>query len=124
MAFDWNEKNTEILIKMWKDGHPAREIAEKLGGITRNAVIGKANRLNLSKKSTPVKSEQKPTVQPQNIETFDINKINKKDRLGSCCQWPSGHPGTEEFSFCLKPVIEPSVYCLEHLKLAYKNLKD
>lgn len=124
MAFDWNEKNTEILIKMWKDGHSARDIAEKLGGITRNAVIGKANRLNLSKKTTPVKAVSKIPTNTQSVEALDIGKNNKKERLGQCCQWPSGHPGTAEFSFCLKPVFEPSVYCLEHLKLAYKNIKD
>ena len=41
----WTEERIERLKKMWHDGATASEIAEKLGGVSRNAVIGKAHRL-------------------------------------------------------------------------------
>ena len=46
----WTKRKVEKLSKLWGQGVSAREIAEKLGDVSRNAVIGKANRLGLSKK--------------------------------------------------------------------------
>ena len=46
----WTKGKVDKLSNMWAKGVPAREIANKLGNISRNAVIGKANRLGLSKK--------------------------------------------------------------------------
>ena len=46
----WTKTKVEKLSKLWGQGVSARDIAEKLGDISRNAVIGKANRLGLSKK--------------------------------------------------------------------------
>ena len=46
----WTKSKIDKLSTLWSRGIPAREIAEKLGNVSRNAVIGKANRLGLSKK--------------------------------------------------------------------------
>ena len=46
----WTKSKVDKLSNMWAKGVPAREIANKLGNVSRNAVIGKANRLGLSKK--------------------------------------------------------------------------
>ena len=46
----WNEEKVNKLKKLWGKGNTASQIAEIIGGISRNAVIGKANRLNLSSK--------------------------------------------------------------------------
>jgi GcrA cell cycle regulator len=51
----WTEERIERLKKMWHDGATASEIAEKLGGVSRNAVIGKAHRLGLEARPSPVK---------------------------------------------------------------------
>ena len=52
----WTDERIGLLKKMWKDGKSAAEIAKSLGrGVTRNAVIGKANRMGLSNRSTPAK---------------------------------------------------------------------
>ena len=54
MAINWTEAKVKKLAKLWGKNIPARDIAEKLGeGITRNAVIGKANRLGLTKDLKP-----------------------------------------------------------------------
>jgi GcrA cell cycle regulator len=51
----WTEERIERLKSMWHDGATASEIAEKLGGVSRNAVIGKAHRLGLEARPSPVK---------------------------------------------------------------------
>ncbi|CAN5176301.1 hypothetical protein BH24PSE1_BH24PSE1_04040 [soil metagenome] len=52
----WTEERIDHLKSMWKDGSTASEIAEKLGGVSRNAVIGKAHRLGLEARPSPVKA--------------------------------------------------------------------
>lgn len=53
----WTDERIEKLRKLWEEGHPASKIAEELGGVSRNAVIGKAHRLGLEKRPSPVKGE-------------------------------------------------------------------
>jgi len=58
----WTEERIERLKKMWHDGATASQIAEELGGVSRNAVIGKAHRLGLEQRPSPVKpGEEKET---------------------------------------------------------------
>lgn len=56
----WTEDRVSLLTKLWGEGHTAAEIAKKLGGVTRNAVIGKAHRLKLSNRASPIQQNKKP----------------------------------------------------------------
>jgi GcrA cell cycle regulator len=56
----WTDERIERLKKMWADGATASQIADELGGVSRNAVIGKAHRLGLEQRPSPVKHEEKP----------------------------------------------------------------
>lgn len=49
----WTDERVETLKKLWQEGHSASQIAKQLGGVTRNAVIGKVHRLGLSGRATP-----------------------------------------------------------------------
>ena len=49
----WTEERVDILKKLWLDGLSASQIAKQLGGVTRNAVIGKVHRLGLSGRAAP-----------------------------------------------------------------------
>src|SRR6476659_7770710 len=61
----WTEERIERLKKMWHDGATASQIADELGGVSRNAVIGKAHRLGLEQRPSPVKpGEEKETRKP------------------------------------------------------------
>lgn len=68
----WTEERVEVLKKLWAEGHSASQIANELGGVTRNAVIGKVHRLGLSGRATPSRpvkrpprlARPKPRVQP------------------------------------------------------------
>ncbi|RVU03585.1 GcrA cell cycle regulator [Novosphingobium umbonatum] len=57
----WTEERIEKLTRMWEGGSTASQIAEELGGVSRNAVIGKAHRLGLKARPSPVKSNDRST---------------------------------------------------------------
>ena len=51
----WTDERVEMLKQLWTDGLSASQIARKMGGVTRNAVIGKVHRLGLSGRATPAR---------------------------------------------------------------------
>ena len=134
----WTHERIEQLKKLWEAGYTASNIATELGGITRNAVIGKAHRLGLSgrmkskskvssvsivrKRKMPVNKNSKiieltTSVEPMNPTSFaDI-----KDGL---CRWPLGEPEDLDFKFCGRKCAEGIIYCTEHHSLAYQPLNQ
>ena len=68
----WTEERVSLLRKLWGEGHTAAEIAKQLGGVTRNAVIGKAHRLKLSNRVSPIQQNKKPAN--KNIERKTVKK--------------------------------------------------
>lgn len=56
----WTEDRVDVLKKLWAEGHSASQIARQLGGVTRNAVIGKVHRLGLSGRATPSRPVKRP----------------------------------------------------------------
>ena len=126
----WTEDRVEILTKLWAEGLSASQIALKLGGVTRNAVIGKVHRLGLSgraKPSNPAKKKARakttarkrqtrlpsapraprPAVRPRPAPP-PIEALPMADgRFATIltitehmCKWPIGDPSTSEFRFC------------------------
>ena len=77
----WTDERVEILTKMWAEGNSASQIAKELGGVTRNAVIGKVHRLGLSNRTTTTtsnKSESKTKPSPK-ISSKAKQKSQKVD---------------------------------------------
>ena len=107
----WTKSKIDRLSNMWAKGVSAREISEKLGNISRNAVIGKANRLGLSKKL----KEKEPAKSNKQLN------VNALIATMKGCKWPIGHPGDEDFYFCGKEVIPGKPYCGEHCLIAYRR---
>jgi len=65
----WTDERIATLTKMWESGATASQIADELGGVSRNAVIGKAHRLGLKARPSPVKAnEPKPAPRPKEAE--------------------------------------------------------
>lgn len=58
----WTDERIATLKKMWESGSTASQIADELGGVSRNAVIGKAHRLGLKSRPSPVKANDKKKV--------------------------------------------------------------
>ena len=137
----WTEEKVAKLKELWGKGNTASQIAEIIGGISRNAVIGKAHRLNLSAK---IKTRSAPSN--QNFESSDEEK-NFKSRRGrkskfksliiekdfepenpkqleeldeNTCKWPIGHPNEKSFYFCGRSSLKDFSYCKLHLLYAYQ----
>jgi GcrA cell cycle regulator len=70
----WTDERIATLTKMWESGATASQIADELGGVSRNAVIGKAHRLGLKARPSPVKpNEEKETVKaPDPVPTAKV----------------------------------------------------
>ena len=60
----WTDERVETLKKLWTEGLSASQIAQKLGGVTRNAVIGKVHRLGLSGRATPSRTRSRRARPP------------------------------------------------------------
>ena len=137
----WNEEKVEKLKELWGKGSTASQIAEIIGGISRNAVIGKAHRLNLSSKiktrnasssqnfdnsseenSSKQRSGRKSKFQSLIIEKdFEPENPKKLEELDeSSCKWPVGHPEEESFYFCGRSSLKDFSYCKLHLLYAYQ----
>ncbi|MBO42905.1 MAG: global cell cycle regulator GcrA-like protein [Rhodospirillaceae bacterium] len=105
---EWTEARVDQLKQLWSDGLTASQIAEKLGGVSRNAVIGKAHRLGLSSRPSPIKRK-----------TIQLNTVSER-----MCQWPIGDPGDAEFHFCGEPALHGRPYCAEHCATAYRRKSE
>jgi len=64
----WTDERVDLLKKMWSEGQSASQIAKELGGVTRNAVIGKVHRLGLSNRAGGAAEPAKPEAKPEKVE--------------------------------------------------------
>ena len=137
----WTEEKVAKLKDLWGKGSTASQIAEIIGGISRNAVIGKAHRLNLSAK---IKTRSSSTNQKNFKSNQQENKFQKKSRRNkfksliiekdfepenpkqledldeSVCKWPIGHPNESSFYFCGRKSLKEFSYCKLHLLYAFQ----
>ena len=147
----WTEEKVKILKDLWGKGKTASQIAEIIGGISRNAVIGKAHRLNLSAKlKSKNYRENKPPkeINDSNLENKNFGKRRlTRSRFKSLliekdfepenpkqleeldehsCKWPIGHPNESTFYFCGRKSLKDFSYCKLHLLYAFqpKGKKD
>jgi GcrA cell cycle regulator len=130
----WTNERVALLRKLWGEGKTAAEIANALGGVTRNAVIGKAHRLKLSNRVSPIQQNLK-TPEPANISRKEIKPVVAKkvavtvakslnvkmtDLKPRMCRWPKGDPRDADFSFCGAESADGLPYCEAHAKAAYQ----
>ena len=104
----WTDHRVDELKKLWNEGKTASQIADELGDVTRNAVIGKAHRLGLSSRPSPIKRK-----------TFVLPATNER-----MCQWPIGNPGEPGFHFCDHVAAPGRPYCQEHCVQAYRRKSE
>ena len=136
----WTPEKVEKLKELWGKGNTASEIAQILGGVTRNAVIGKAHRLNLSGKIQTKKSstlsasnnDNESKISRKNLrrgkfksliieKDFEPENPKQLEELDeSSCKWPIGHPDEENFYFCGRSSLKDFSYCKLHLLYAYQ----
>ena len=137
----WTEEKVAKLKELWGKGSTASEIASIIGGISRNAVIGKAHRLNLSakiktrsaasnknfdnsietnknKSGRGRKSKFKSLIIEKDFEPENPKQLEELDEQS--CKWPIGHPDEKSFYFCGRNSLKDFSYCKLHLLYAYQ----
>jgi len=134
----WTPETVDLLKKLWGSGKTASQIAEIIGGISRNAVIGKAHRLNLSAK---IKTRSVSTSNKNTITQETNKKISRKSKFKSLlldknfepaknlkleeltektCKYMEGHPDEKNSSFCGRTTVDKFSYCPLHLMIIFQ----
>jgi len=139
----WTPERVEMLRKLWSEGQTAAVIADRLGVMSRSAVLGKIFRLRLPADGTgaanqtsavsggpgesivgPARRRRRP-VRIKRAKPSAAKATQHKSLLeltNTTCRWPHGRPGTERFFFCGAPEadLERGIpYCARHMKRAY-----
>ena len=135
----WTEEKVNKLKELWGKGSTASQIAEIIGGISRNAVIGKAHRLKLSAKiikrpktssSNNSNFEEKNNIQKRSRKikfrsllldkNFEPAKnISLEELTESTCKYAESDPDKPDFSFCGRNTIDKFSYCPLHLIVVF-----
>jgi GcrA cell cycle regulator len=141
---EWTEEAIAKLRTLWAEGLSTAEIGRRLN-ISKNAVVGKAHRLNLPPRPSPIrrtegqsaarpsapKRAQGPTLPPLSASIGSpvptlraIMPAPKSAPRATPCCWPIGEPGKPSFHFCNAPASVGKPYCEEHAGIAYVRLRD
>ena len=141
----WTEERVALLRKLWTEGLSASQIAKQLGGVTRNAVIGKVHRLGLAGRATPSRPAKRPvrvsrprmigpsaprlrpaasmpTVVIPDLEPLKLEDGKAASVLtinDTMCKYPIGDPADANFAFCGRNAAS-GPYCQDHARLAYQ----
>lgn len=139
----WSDDRVQTLAGLWRDGLSASQIARRLGGVTRNAVIGKIHRLGLSGRAAPSLPGVRPakpkaerrlrrprkapprsarpsvtTAAPEPLPESGLASVVSVRR--GQCRWPIGDPLADGFCLCGRQAVR-GAYCAAHGALAYRR---
>ena len=127
----WDDKKLVMLKTLWEKGIPITKIGLQLG-VSRNSIAGKAHRLGLPKRSSPISNNESNPLEIDKIKS----KTNLLDDLPlklllrevewtrtKCC-WPLGDPKLKGFKFCGENIVTGRPYCNKHAHIAYTNARE
>ena len=134
----WTEEKVNKLRELWGKEHTASQIAEIIGGVSRNAVIGKAHRLNLSSK---VKTKTRFQIAKNNNNQNEFKFKGRRSKFKSLlldgnfehaknldleeltedtCKYMEGNPDEKNAKFCGRKNVEKFSYCPLHLMIVFQ----
>ena len=137
----WTSEKVEKLKELWSKGHTASQIAEMLGDTTRNAVIGKAHRLDLEARAPSKQSSIPKSKENKQVVRRSTAPLSRKARFQSIlldknfeaenptsfgaltedtCKWRIGHPSAEKLACCGSKPEGEFPYCKLHVLYAFQ----
>lgn len=141
---DWSPEQITELTRLWGEGLTTSEIGKRLG-ISKNAVVGKAHRLHLAARPSPIKrTGPRPAVFRTTVKLPGAPRAPRVARApgeapaprpapqparwtgevsNNICKWPIGHPGDADFTFCSDKALVGKPYCAEHCAVAFVKVK-
>lgn len=140
---EWTNEIIEKLRALWAEGLSTAEIGRRLN-VSKNAVVGKAHRLNLPSRPSPIRRHDGETprvVTPKRVigptlpplsasigapapSLRALAPVQKFSQRAAPCSWPIGEPGTSSFHFCNAASAGGKPYCEEHAAIAYVRIRD
>lgn len=132
----WTDERVAELARLWDSGQSASAIGRILG-VSKNAVVGKAHRLRLSSRPSPIRHERRTPVRrrvpmltrpvepprtaaPEPAPPVEEPQVvTRRHGKGPNCLWPIGDPRQPDFRFCGAPAQEGKPYCTDHCARAY-----
>jgi GcrA cell cycle regulator len=144
---DWTPEQITELTRLWGEGLTTSEIGKRLG-ISKNAVVGKAHRLHLSARPSPIKRTGRSPVFRTAVKVQGAPRPMRAKASGGAqpagtaaprpqaqptrwtgelsnniCKWPIGHPGDADFHFCTDRALVGKPYCAEHCGQAFVKVR-
>ncbi|MDE8347049.1 MAG: GcrA family cell cycle regulator [Acidocella sp.] len=142
---EWTDEAIAKLKTLWTEGLSTAEIGRRLN-ISKNAVVGKAHRLNLAPRPSPIRRHEGatqnpraatprralgPTLPPLSASVSAsvpslraIMPTAKYSQRATPCCWPIGEPGKPSFHFCNAEAVSGKPYCESHAAIAYVRVRD
>lgn len=141
----WSEERETQLVEMWQSGLTGSQIAKRLGGVTRSAVIGKVHRMGLAARGTPIKRTRKlgarkstkrkspglkfgkerteapvkpsplPSEREKPARLFQLAELEDHQ-----CRYYYGDPKQSDGGYCGCATATGSSYCTEHHAVVYQ----
>jgi GcrA cell cycle regulator len=150
---DWTATAIDLLRGLWNEGHSTAEIGRRMG-VTKNAIVGKAHRLDLPARPSPIRKQEEgesstaarrkrapreaaapsrrfgpqttPVLAPSvAVPAPAVVAVRSFPRATlRSCCWPLGEPGTRDFRFCGAEADPGRPYCAHHAAVAYVRVRD
>jgi GcrA cell cycle regulator len=109
----WTTERIALLRNRIDAGISCGQIAREIG-VSRNAVIGKAQHKNLRA------SQAKPQIAFGKVSGDSANRCSLFELQQWHCRWPISEPGAEDFGFCGSKMVDGLPYCEAHARMAYR----
>jgi GcrA cell cycle regulator len=147
MSIIWTEGTIRTLRDEWGKGTATSEIGRKLG-VSKNSIVGKAHRLDLDARPSPIRRKGAPKLPPLplrlSVRSYSLPPLSSAiitmpvvlvppppvstptpvRRISPSCCWPIGEPRSKTFRFCDNGAITGKSYCEEHAKLAFIKVRE
>ncbi len=142
---EWTEEAIARLRSLWAEGLSTAEIGRRLN-ISKNAVVGKAHRLSLPPRPSPIRRHEGEAAAPRPAAPKRVQgatlpplsaamsaplpplrammPVAKYSQRATPCCWPIGEPGKPSFHFCNASAVTGKPYCEEHAAIAYVRVRD